>query len=197
MRKLFLSLTLIAFMILAGSFTAAAGEWRIPFGVAYVNGASEVFDQLEDNVRAEYSGVESTEGIPVGLTLQPYYEFDSGLGLGFGFGPFTYVFGDVDYFSVPVNVCLRYAFMPKSPVTPYIRAGVSMQLVNGDYVEDRNIGAIGALGLELMRDRGVSLGIEAGYDSSSIEFEDLTTADPNDTNEIKPVGFMLSILAVF
>ena len=48
-----------------------------------------------------------------------------------------------------------------------------------------------------MRDRGVSLGIEAGYDSSSIEFEDLTTADPNDTNEIKPVGFMLSILTVF
>jgi hypothetical protein len=197
MKKLFLSLTLVAFMILTGSFPAAAGEWRIPFGVAYVNGASEVFDQLEDNVRAEYSGVESTEGLPVGLTLQPYYEFDSGLGLGFGFGPSTFVFGDVDYFSVPANVSLRYAFIPKAPVTPYVRVGVSMQFVNGDYVEDRNIGAIGALGVELMRDRGVSLGIEAGYDSSSIEFEDLTTADPNDTKEIEPVGFMFSILAVF
>jgi hypothetical protein len=197
MVKLMLRFALIAIMILAVSYPSAASEWRVPLGVAYVSGATEVFDQLEDNVRAEYSDVESAEGLPVGLTVQPYYEFDNGVGLGFGFGPFTFVFGDVDYFSVPVNVCMRYAFMPKAPVTPYIRVGASMQLVNGDYVEDRSIGAIGALGVELMRDRGVGLGIEAGYDSSTIELLDLTTADPNDTKEIEPVGFMLSIVAVF
>jgi hypothetical protein len=197
MNRLVLRFVLIAIMIPAVSYPAAAGEWRIPFGVAYVSGATEVFDQLEDNVRAEYSDVETAEGLPVGLTVQPYYEFDSGVGLGFGVGPFTYVFGDVDYFGAPVNVCLRYAFMPKASATPYVRVGASLQLVNGDYVEDRSIGAVGALGLELMRDRGVSLAIEAGYDSSTIDLLDLTTADPNDTEEIEPVGFMLSILAVF
>jgi outer membrane protein W len=197
MTKRLWRMLLSACMILAISCPAAAGQWRIPLGVAYVSGATEVFDQLEDNVRAEYSDVESAEGLPVGLTVQPYYEFDSGLGIGFGFGPFTYVFGDVDYFSVPANVCLRFAFVPKASVTPYIRAGVSTQLVNGDYVEDHNIGAIGALGVEFMRDRGVSLAIEVGYDNSSIEFKDLTTADPDDTEEIEPVGFMLSIMAVF
>jgi hypothetical protein len=197
MKKLFLMWLLVAFMILTGSFQAAAGQWRIPVGVAYVSGANDVFDQLEDNVRAEYSGVESTEGIPVGLTIQPYYEFESGMGIGFGFGPFTFVTGDVDYFSLPVNVCLRYAFLPRAAATPYIRVGASLQLVNGDYVEDRSVGAIGALGLELMRNRGVSLAIEAGYDSSTIDLLDLTTADPNDTEEIQPVGFLLSISAVF
>lgn len=197
MDKLLLRWFLVAFMILVGSSPVAAGEWRVPFGVAYVSGATEVFDQLEDNVGAEYSYVESVEGLPIGLTVQPYYEFDNGVGLGFGFGPFAYVFGDVDFFSLPVNVCLRYAFLPKSSVTPYIRVGASLPLVDGDYVEDRSIGAIGALGLELMRNRGVSLGIEAGYDSSTIELLDLTTADPNDTEEFQPTGFMLGILAVF
>ena len=197
MKKCCMLWTLVAFMILTGSSTAAAREWRIPFGVAYVSGATEVFDQLKDNVRTEYSYVESVDGLPFGLTIQPYYEFDNGVGLGFGFGPFIHVFGDVDYFGVPVNVSFRYAFTPKAPATPYVRVGASMQLVNGDYVEDRSIGAICAVGLELMRDRGVGMGIEAGYDSSSVDFKDLTTADPNDTNEIQPVGFMLSILVVF
>ena len=108
MKKLFLMGSVGACMILTGSFQAVAGQWRAPMGVAYVSGANDVFDQLEDNVRAEYSGVESTEGIPVGLTVQPYYEFDNGMGIGFG--PFTFVTGDVDYFSLPVNVACATPF---------------------------------------------------------------------------------------
>jgi hypothetical protein len=110
MKKLFFAWPLVTVMILTGSLQAVAGQWRVPVGVAYISGAKDVFDKLEDNVRAEYSGVESSEGIPVGLTVQPYYEFDNGMGIGFGFGPFTFVTGDVDYYSLPVNICLRYAF---------------------------------------------------------------------------------------
>ena len=40
-------------------------------------------------------------GFPVGLSLQPCYEFDSELGIGGGFGPMIRVFGDADFFDPP------------------------------------------------------------------------------------------------
>ncbi len=197
MKKILLSGVVCFSVLVFGLGSATANEWRIPVGVAFVSGMRDIIDQYEDNLQAEGFITESADGIPVGISLQPYYEFDSGLGIGIGFGPAMFIFGDVDFFNLPVNACLRYALMPKSSASVYFRAGISRNMASGDYVVDSKIGFLGAIGIELMRDRAVSLGIEIGYDSSTIELEDRTTFDPDDTKEFKPVGFTVSAFAVF
>ena len=133
---------------------ADAGEWRIPLGFTYINGVGDIHDQLEDNLEAEGFDTDTVEGFPVGLSFQPYYEFDSGFGIGGGFGPMIWVFGDADFFDLPVNLCLRYAILPNHKITPFIRAGASYHIITGDYDEDSEIGLIGGIGVEFMRDRG-------------------------------------------
>jgi hypothetical protein len=188
--------TLILGFILVGSFSATAGEWRVPLGLTFVSGAGEIVDQMEENMEAEGYIVDSAQGLPMGISLQPYYEFDSGLGIGGGIGPFMLGFGDIDFSIIPVNLSLRYAFMPKSSTAPYLRLGASTLLASGDYIEEAQPGFIGAVGVEFMRDKAVQFGIEAGYDSSSIKIEDLP-AGPTATKTIEPVGFLISIFAVF
>ncbi len=83
-------------------------------GLSYISGMGDIVDQYEDNLQADGYITESADGIPVGISFQPYYEFVSGLGIGMGFGPLMMIYGDVDFLNVPVNGCLRYALMPKS-----------------------------------------------------------------------------------
>jgi hypothetical protein len=188
--------TLILGLFFVGPFSAVAGEWRVPLGLTFVSGVGEIVDQIEANMETEVYDVESTQGLPMGISLQPYYEFDSGLGVGGGIGPFMLGFGDASYMIIPMNVSLRYAFMPKSRTAPYLRLGASTLLASGDYFEGGQLGFIGAVGVEFMRDKAVQFGIEAGYDSSSIKMEDLPTG-PTATKTIEPVGFLISIFAVF
>jgi hypothetical protein len=197
MKKIFPVTTILAVTLLSFVNCADAGQWRFPLGLTYVSGIGEVVDQIEDNLNADGYETEKTETFPVGASFQPYYEFDSGLGIGVGLGPLMVVFGDVDFVDMPVNVCLRYALFPEAKMSPYIRAGAAYHLANGDYVEGSQPGYVGAIGLEFMRDKPVGFGIEAGYDSSTIELEDLDSSSADDTKEFTPVGFMVSIFAVF
>lgn len=191
------AVAMVAISILVCVGAVEAGEWRFPVGLTYISGIADIDDHYEDNLQADGFITESTDGLPFGVSIQPYYQMDSGLGVGFGIGPTMWITGDVDFFNLPVNLSMRYAFMNTSNTSLYLRAGVSHNLASGDYVEDSNIGFVGALGIEFMRNRMVGFGIEAGYDSSVIELEDRTTANPNDTKEFEPVGFMVSIFAVF
>lgn len=195
--KMIRSLTVMAVLFLACVGSAEAGDWRFPVGLAYVSGMEDIVDQFEENLEAEGFITESADGLPFGVSIQPYYEMDSGLGVGIGIGPPMWIGGDVDFFNLPVNFSLRFAFMNQSNTSLYLRAGVSYNMASGDYVEDSNVGFVGAVGIEFMRKRAVGLGIEVGYDNAFIELEDLTTIDPNDTEEFEPVGFTASIFAVF
>jgi len=197
MKRIPLAIMVLCVLCLIGFGHAAAGEWRIPVGLTYVSGIGDIVDQYEDNLQADGFLTESADGIPVGISLQPYYSFDSGLGIGVGLGPTMLIYGDVDFFNLPVNLSLRYTFMPRANTSVYLRAGVSHNMASGDYVEDTQVGFIGAAGVEFMRQKAVGFGMEIGYDSSTIELEDRTTADPNDTKEFEPVGFTVSIFAVF
>lgn len=197
MKNIFLVSAMLAVALLSYVTCADAGQWRFPLGLSYVSGVGEITDQIEDNLNAEGYATEKTESFPVGASFQPYYEFDSGLGIGVGLGPLILIFGDVDFVDMPVNVCLRYALFPDAKISPYVRAGAAYHLANGDYVESSQPGYVGAVGLEFMRDRPVGFGIEAGFDSSTIELEDLDSSSSDDTKEFTPVGFMVSIFAVF
>jgi hypothetical protein len=196
MKRFLLIIVSTAYFCLSIAFSATAGEWRIPFGLTYVAGASEFLDQIEDNLEDE--GYTTDTFIwPVGITVQPYYEFDFGLGIGFGAGPVVLVSGDADAFLLPLNASLRFAFLPWAKVTPYVRAGVSHIMASGDYVEGSSTGLVGALGVEFMRHKAVGLGIEIGYDSAVVEMEDPDPVDPDATDDINAVGLIVSIQAIF
>lgn len=198
-RILILSLILSLTLALALGFLliqpAAAGEWRIPVGLSYVGGATEFLDQVEDNLEAE--GYTTDTFIwPVGLTVQPYYEFDFGMGVGFGVGPLVMLAGDADATLLPVNASLRYAFLPRAKLTPYLRTGLSYTIASGDFIESSSVGLVGAVGVELLRHKRVGIGFEIGYDSSVVEMEDLKEG-PDETKDIHPVGLIISIQAIF
>lgn len=195
MKRSLLIIVSTAIFCLSTAFSATAGEWRIPFGLTCMTGAYEFLGQIEDNLEAK--GYSTDTFIwPVGITLQPYYEFDFGLGIGFGAGPLILVSGDADALLLPVNAGLRYAFSPWAKVTPYVRAGVSYIVASGDYVEDSSTGLVGAMGVEFMRHKAVGLGIEVGYDNAVLKMEDLE-AGPDETKDINAVGLIISIQAIF
>ena len=135
-----------------------AGEFRFPLGFTYLSGSGEISSQMEDNLRAKGYYVDTIEGLPIGISFQPYYEFDFGLGIGVGLGPIIATIGDASLLDIPVNLSLRYAILPHLAITPYIRTGISSHIASGDYLESTNMGFVGAIGVEFMRNRAVSVG---------------------------------------
>lgn len=185
-----------------------AGEWRIPVGISYAGGLSDIVDLHEDNLDAEllwmYGGwyeAESVNEVPVGLAVRPYYLFNNGLGIGVDIGPVMYIGGDVTFTNVPVNVNCRFALTQFDSVLPYVRVGVSHHFASGDYVEDSGPGAFGAIGFEFLKNSVVGWGFEFAYDSSEIEFDEYdmlyTPYSSTGTKKIKPIGLTASIFAVF
>lgn len=177
---------------------AQAEDWRLPVGLAYISGFGEITDHYEDNLRARGFQTEGTDGIPFGISFQPYYETRTGMGFGIGLGPVMAIGGDVDFFNLPVNLNVRYTILPESSTAFYIKGGISTNMASGDFVEDAQIGFLGAIGIEFLRTKAVGVGIELGYDSSTIELIDRTTYRfAETTKEFEPTGVFLSVSAVF
>jgi len=176
-----------------------AGSFRFPVGLAYVSGFNDIKNRYEDNFKAEgYVITKSSEGIPIGLMFQPYFQFDSGFGIGAGLGPVMAIMGDHTFFDLPIAVDARYFFLPDANISPYIRGGVKKHIASGDYVNSSSIGVFGGLGVELFRKKRVGLGIEALYDISSIEFEKKTSFGGGSSKEdIEPSSFLVSLSAIF
>lgn len=185
------------------SGSAEAKGWRFPVGLTGVTGYGDVVDLYEDNLEAAGYDAEDSWNIPVGVSFQPYYEFDSGFRIGTGFGPMSYLMtaGADDnfyFFTFPVNANLGFTLFPKSSVAPYVRAGVMYHLAAGDYVDGASPGLFGAVGIEFMRDRKVSFGIEVGFDASEIDFEKHYRNSSRMTiEEIRPYEVMISLFAAF
>ena len=204
MRKRVQSFCIVSvLMLLLIGGSAHAGQWRFPVGLAYSTGFSDVSTVFKDNLRALHYSVDSTTEVPVGITFQPYYQFDSGLGIGGGFGPFMYLEADASsgasyvMYDLPVNLCLRYAILPSSNISPYLRAGVSYNIAGGDFVQGKDVGFLGGIGVEFYRNNRVGFGLEATYDSSSLTLEKKHMGGPSTNEKVKPSEFLISIFAVF
>jgi hypothetical protein len=187
----------------------AAGQFHFPVGISYAQGiydaADAVFDLYED---AGYD-VDDRFIIPVGLTISPYYEFpvgaDMGLGVGVTVGPTAFIivqeeyFGDYYYddtsfsYIIPVGADLRYAFFRGGSVSPYIKVGFRYPIAGGDNVSGSEIGAYGAIGVELWRNHPIGMAIEVGYDSSKVTLEGPDGRERDETF----AGFMVTVSAVF
>lgn len=191
---------LMALVLFSMEGTAQA-EWRFPVGLTYVSGFSDIADLFKDNLRYNGYIVDSSGGVPVGLSFHPYYQWSSGLGMGIGFGPAMMIMvdasngeSDYDLTIVPFSADVRYALNIDGSASPYIRGGVTYLYASGDYKKSANAGAFGAAGIEFMRNRKVSVGLEAGYDTSTVELQRLRT---HSTEKIRPIGFFASLFVVF
>jgi len=186
-------------VLLFVSSSVKAADWRFPLGLTYVSGFEDVVGIYEDNMEAEGYYVYSADYWPVGISFQPYAEFDSGFGIGFGIGPLMIIAGDREFSDIPIGVDLRYTFIPTASTTPYIRAGVRSHSASGDYVEEGSTtGFLGGFGVEFFRNRRVNMGLEISYDSSEIELEKKKRYPYTSTREnIQPCGLMLSIFVIF
>ena len=192
-RGLVSCMQLVVVILFAGT-PAMAADWRFPLGLSYASGFEDVVDIYDDNLEAEGYSVDKSEGPPVGISFHPYVEFDNGLGVGASIGPSMIIYGDTDFLDVPVGLDGRYTFIPGAGISPYVRVGVRTHLASGDYVEGTTPGFFGAIGLEFLRDRRVSIGVEISTDASEVELE---RVQHNDTEDVQPCELMVSVFVVF
>ncbi|MBN2382974.1 hypothetical protein JXQ70_08840 [bacterium] len=174
--------------------SSAAGDWQLPVGFSYITGYSEIQDIYLDNLEHEGYYVESVDSLPIGLSFQPCYSLESGLGFGAGMGPLMVIAGDASMIALPINLDLNYHFFRERKWSFYVRGGARYNLVDGDYVEGSQPGYYGNLGTEFLKTRILALRCEVGYDSSAIELADLSD---NTTETIQPAQFMASLFATF
>ncbi|MCB9913174.1 MAG: hypothetical protein H6827_09280 [Planctomycetes bacterium] len=189
--NIFLSVVGVATVCLVAKPARAGGiDWRFPIGITYANGFQDVGDAIDEN-----PGVDVEYVLPVGISLRPYAELtDIGLGFGVSVGPAMLGVGDYSFYAVPLGVDVRYTFFRKSKVAPYVVVGARYAVAGGDFVGSGDMGFFGGVGVELFRRPrgGVALGLEVGYDSSTIDVQ-----VGNTTREVEPIGWNASVHAVF
>ena len=169
-------------VLLAGlslPWTAQAGKFHFPVGISYANGFQKALDKLTDFYRQDGFDVDQVN-IPVGLTLDPYYEWDNGIGVGISVGPTAFMVVQEKYFgyyysentefsyAVPVGGYLRYTLFRDKNFSPYIRAGVRYPIAGGDNLGSPQVGPFGAVGVEFLRTKKVGVSVEVGYDASKV-----------------------------
>ncbi len=190
------------------SMPAGAADWHFPVGLTYVSGTGDIVDLYKYNLEAEGYIVDTSWEVPVGLSFQPYVELEKGIRIGSGLGPISAILStEAEYYDVPVNLNAGYVFFPSANTSPYIRGGLIYHIAGGDYVKETSLGFIGTVGIEFFRKKAVGFGIEAGYDSSEIEFDKYRCTSTwagtcssyvkDGTEKIKPGGLIVSIFAVF
>jgi outer membrane protein W len=191
------------FMLLAGSLfltmftvqSAQAAGWRFPVGLTYVSNFDKISDIYIDNLQWLGYTTSSSDAVPVGLTFQPYYQFDNGLAVGGGIGPLMAVIAQsYNFYDVPVTLDVRYYLLVSDTIAPYVRAGARYHIASGDWVKGGSVGYLGSAGVEFMRNKRVGAGVELGYDSTQLELEKKRT---NTVEKIRLCDFMVSIYAVF
>lgn len=103
--------------------------------------------------------------------------------------------------DIPINLNIRYTPLPKSNISPYIRVGGSYHIAWGDFVKRSKPGFLGALGVEFLRSRKVSFGVEAAYDSAEITFDKYDnlggTLFSKGEKNIKPGNFIFGLYIIF
>ncbi len=186
----------ISAALLFVSSPAYAGEFRIPVGGTYVSNFDDVSDLFIENLESLGYTVTSSGSTSAGLSVQPYYQFESGLGAGVAIGPIMAISAQsYSLLSLPVGLDARYTMFRSSPVSPYVRAGARYIIISGDFVKGSNPGVYGSIGAEFMKNvKWLNMGAEISYDTSEIEMENLTT---NRNETIRVLGVMVSVFAVF
>jgi hypothetical protein len=194
---------------LSVSWSAQAGNFRFPVGISYASGIQEANDKVFDYYQA--AGFDVTRiNIPIGLTLDPYYEWDSGIGVGVTVGPTAFLFIEEQYigyysshnetrfsYAVPVGGFVRWAPLRHKPISPYVRVGVRYPIAGGDNYESGDPGVFGAVGVDFLRDKKVGISLEVGYDSSTMKVKYQTGGLTTYSDKVTFTGLTAGISVVF
>jgi len=167
----------------------STGGFKFQIGLTYVN-LSKLKNAIEDN-NPNYS-VDTIW--PVGISFNPYYEFNNGLAIGLEVGPGVWATGDASFYLIPVGADVRYTFMRDKAVSPYVRAGIQYIFAGGDFVDSSGVGFYGKVGLEFKHSSRVSWGLEAGYSSTGV---DVLAGGGHDTKTVKPYEFTAGVFVRF
>ncbi len=204
MRKVSLAVLLLVVLATFSARPAQADGMRFRLLFSYVSGLQDLADAYEEDIEIAEAGPFTEVDVdtfvwPVGISLFPYYQWDSGLFLGAGIGPFIFFFGEGfedDYFhwQVPVSFNVGYVFGPDEPVSFYVRGGPSYHFADGDFYEGSNVGVTGAVGLEFFKSSHAAMGVEAAYDSAEVDIENLRTGEDDG---IKVNEFSASLFVMF
>jgi len=190
---------------------SAVGNWHLPVGISYSQGMYDTADTIFDSYEQAGYHLNDKVIVPVGLTFSPYYEFDvggdTGVGVGVTVGPTAFFVVQEKYhgyyyedktrlsYIIPVGADLRYTFFRHGNVSPYVKVGLRYPIAGGDDLSPSSskIGAYGAAGIELWRNRPVGMAIEVGYDSSEVTVEGPYGREREETFG----GFMVTLSALF
>jgi len=147
---------------------ATARTFDHSVGFSYLSGFGDVVE-FYDDIPYTY---QETDTVPVGISYRATANLDSGMRVDLGIGPLALIFGDYEYWDVPLHATLGFSFFPNHSVRPYLRVGASLHIADGDYMtEDPGVGLLGAAGLEI-GDRGRLSGfIEIAHDTAEATFE--------------------------
>ncbi len=168
----------LAFCPLRVDHALAEVDWHFPVGLYYSDGFRDVVDFYEDE-----EGVDADFYLPVGVAFNPYLDFfmsdNVNLGAGAGIGPLMLVVGDVTFFNAPLDFFGRATLLPNGDVSPFVRLGMSFHAAFGDDVDSRTPGLLVGGGLEFLRSKVVSFGVEVLYDMAEVSFDGGTSCAYN------------------
>ncbi len=179
----------------------AAGNFHFPVGIAYASGISDATDKLANEYSQEGYNV-SKVNVPLGLVFDPYYEWQTSFGAiggGLSLGPTALVavdnsgygtISDLSY-AIPVGPFVRYTPWPDATVSPYVRGGFRYTFAGGSF-ESSDIGIFGAVGVDLWRNKGFGVSVEAGYDSSTLK-----VSEGSYSSNVSFPGFTVSLSVLF
>jgi hypothetical protein len=190
-------------------WSARAGQFFFPVGISYSYGGQQVSDKLTDFYRNDGFDVNQTS-VPIGLSFNPFYEWDNGLGVGLSLGPTAFLVVDEDIDSgfnhtdttrfsyvVPFGGFVRYTLFRDKTVSPYVRVGVRYPFAGGDNLESANVGPFGMVGVDLWRNKKVGMSVEVGYDASQVRVKYTTTAGNSRSDKVTFAGFTATLSVLF
>jgi hypothetical protein len=188
---------------------AQAGQFFFPVGLSYSYGSQQLTDKLADFYRNDRYDVDQVN-IPIGLSFNPFYEWDFGLGVGVSIGPTAFVavdektyFGSTDTdtirfsYAVPVGGFVRYTLFRHKTVSPYIRVGVRYPFAGGDNFESSKVGPFGMVGVDIWRDKKMGMSVEVGYDASEVKVKYTTSAGSTLSDKVPFSGFTATLSVLF
>jgi hypothetical protein len=162
----------------------------------FASGAYDAMDKLEETYPV------SDEFVwPVGLSVNPYYEFNIGVGVRLSVGPSAIPVIDdpwgnregVSLYCARERFCQLH-FSTGQKCFALRLCGVRYPIAGGDYLKFDNIGAFRAVGVEFLGTKKVGFPVEASYDTSTVKIE------PGPLGGEKKAtfgGIMASLSAVF
>lgn len=178
----------------------ASSGFHFEAGLSYATGTDNVLRQVETNF-----GFSKEYKRQVGLHLATYNRFSENLAIGGSVGPcmfFKVTDSEAHYtdkrdqwnYVIPVSADLRYFFNKTGVFVPYLRAGLAYSIAGGDYIGPGSPGLVAAVGTYIGEKRGFKLGLELGYDSSTVKIK---SGYIHHAENVRPTEYSFRIFAAF